>query len=137
MTIISSFYSGDLITCTPVTMNISDFETARILLSLSNDHLRNSQEKLHELGVPKERTFEDCLKDYNSKRCRCRVATGWKDTNNPYDLSQCSFKPQSGKNICKRHEDSKVRSVLGYYNKDFWETNPKGEWDNGTKIFTK
>ena len=57
MTIISSFYSGDLITIAPIKEEIDDFISAKILIDLSNDHLRNSQEKLHELGVPREDDF--------------------------------------------------------------------------------
>ena len=127
-------------------MSISDMEAAQILLDLSNDHLAQAQEKLHELGVPKERIFEDCIKDFNPSLCRCRIAEeGWSYTNNPYDLSQCSRPVQSGKDICKHHawkltkmsSGSPQTQALGYYNIDFWETNPKGEWTDGTKLFTK
>ena len=132
MKIISSYLSGDLITITPIKEEFDDFISAKILLDISKD-LKASQEKLHELGVPRERTFEDCQKDYDPTKCNCRIPGGYNITNNPYDLSQCSSKPQSGKNICRRTHIPEI----GYYNKDFWKTNPKGEWDNGTKIFTK
>ena len=123
-------------------MSISDMEAAQILLDLSNDHLAQAQEKLHELGVPKERIFEDCIKDFNPSLCRCRVGRRAEGTNNPYDLSQCSRPVQSGKDICKHHawktrHTRPQTQALGYYNIDFWETNPKGEWTDGTKLFTK
>ena len=44
MKIISSYLSGDLITIAPIKEEIDDFISAKILIDLSNDHLRNSQE---------------------------------------------------------------------------------------------
>ena len=53
MKIISSYLSGDLITITPIKEEFDDFISAKILLDISKD-LKASQEKLHELGVPRE-----------------------------------------------------------------------------------
>jgi len=35
-------------------MSISDMDAAHILINLTNDHLKQAQEKLYELGVPRE-----------------------------------------------------------------------------------
>ena len=44
-----------------IDMPISDMDIANILIDLSNDHLKQSQEKLHELGIPREESpiYED------------------------------------------------------------------------------
>jgi len=115
-----------------------DIECANILVNLSLSQ-KSPQEILHDLGiprVPKIRTFEDCKADFRSDRCRCRMGKGWAQTDNPYDLEQCSNLPQKGEERCWPLHP-KFRSALGYYDIDFWETNPTGKWDSGHVMFTK
>jgi hypothetical protein len=116
-------------------INLSDHECAVMLVNLSES--RTPQEILHDLGVPRIRSLEDCKKDFDPNRCRCRVGKGWGQTDNPYDLKQCRNPPQKGNDICGGHVKSKAKSSLGYYNIDFWETNPTGKWDSGCVMFTK
>ena len=117
-------------------MTSSDIECAKMLVNLSLSH-KSPQEALHDLGVPTIRSFEDCKKDFDPKRCRCRVGRNFTLTDNPYDLKQCKNPPQKGKDICGVHVKSRARSALGYYNIDFWVTNPTGKWDSGHVMFTK
>ena len=56
MKIISSYLSGDIISIAPIKEECDDFISAKILLDISKD-LKESQEKLHELGVPREDDF--------------------------------------------------------------------------------
>ena len=58
-------------------MTITDFECAKILINLSKEDFKLNQEKLHKLSVPKERTFEDCMKDFNPSKCVCRIAKNY------------------------------------------------------------
>ena len=116
-------------------INLSDHECAVMLVNLSES--RTPQEILHDLGVPRIRSLEDCKKDFDPNRCRCRVGKGWGQTDNPYDLKQCRNPPQKGNDICGVHVKSKAKSSLGYYNIDFRETNPTGKWDSGCVMFTK
>ena len=117
-------------------MTSSDIECAKMLVNLSISQ-KSPQETLHDLGVPTIRSFEDCKKDFDPKRCRCRVGKGWRQTDNTYDLKQCSKRPLKGKDICGGHVKSRARSELGYYDIDFWVTNPTGKWDSGHVMFTK
>lgn len=118
-------------------MSSSDLECAKMLVNLSVGYQKSPQEILHDLGVPRSRTFEDCNADFDPDRCRCRIGKGFSQTDNPYDLKQCSRAPQKGKDICKSHVKSTSRSSLGYYDIDFWETNPTGKWAEGSILFTK